>query len=60
LKGFKELINKDIIHRDLKPDNIMIHDGTSKITDFGFSRYVENFEDNKMTTSVGTPLYMSP
>lgn len=34
---------KGIVHRDLKPENILLHNGVFKITDFGFSKSVDNF-----------------
>jgi serine/threonine protein kinase len=32
---------KDITHRDLKPGNILFHEGTWKLADFGIARFVE-------------------
>jgi serine/threonine protein kinase len=47
-----------IIKRDLKPANILKKGNVLKIGDFGFSKIMEK-SDQKMQTSVGTPLYMS-
>lgn len=59
--GFKALYAKNIIHRDIKPANILLHEGTSKITDFGFARVIEgDMEKSGQFSKVGTPLYMSP
>jgi len=60
LLGFMELVQNGIIHRDLKPANILINQGTYKLADFGFAKCVSNFSRDMLTTSVGTPLYMSP
>lgn len=59
LRGFQDLIKNGIIHRDLKPANILNHEGTFKISDFGFSRYI-TASDKMLQSQVGTPLYMSP
>ena len=50
--------SKNIIHRDLKPDNIIIHCGTYKIGDFGFSKEIPEKLDNH--TYCGTPYYRAP
>lgn len=46
----------------MKPENILIHNGTAKLADFGFAKVIE--EDKKDVaahgTSVGTPYYMAP
>lgn len=38
----------------------MNHRGTVKITDFGFSKIVDNFRGELLRTCVGSPLYMAP
>lgn len=48
------------MHRDIKPANLLLHEGIVKISDFGFSR---NVEDNLVPgkyTRLGSPLYMAP
>ena len=40
--GVHYLHHNNIIHRDLKPDNILIHQNTIKICDFGLSRYTSS------------------
>jgi eukaryotic-like serine/threonine-protein kinase len=56
-----------LIHRDIKPSNILLQAepaadglGSSKITDFGIARFVD---ESRLTVSgiiPGTPMYMSP
>ncbi|KRX00223.1 Protein kinase-like domain [Pseudocohnilembus persalinus] len=61
LEGFKTLNAKNIIHRDIKPENILLDNGRAKISDFGFSRVLENgAEQLGYFSRLGTPLYMSP
>ena len=60
LDGFENLVQNGIIHRDLKPANILIHDGVYKIADFGFARFVGNFNNCLLQSCVGSPLYMAP
>ena len=61
VNGFKALYAKNIIHRDIKPANILLHEGTAKVTDFGFARVIEgDMEKSGQFSKVGTPLYMSP
>ncbi len=61
VNGFKTLYAKNIIHRDIKPANILLHEGTAKVTDFGFARVIEgDMEKSGQFSKVGTPLYMSP
>lgn len=42
-------------HGDIKPDNILIQEDTVKLTDFGLSNYLDNFEDAR-----GSSPYMAP
>lgn len=48
-----------IIHRDIKPENLLIgEDGSLKLTDFGWSNYMDYFQTR--STFCGTPLYLAP
>lgn len=61
LSGYSVLVTNNIIHRDLKPKNILINKGIFKISDFGFSRFVEDCKETQLLTkSVGSPYYMAP
>jgi len=57
--AFELLSKSKIMHRDMKPENIMFHDGTLKIVDFGFARVLEKTEPGNYT-KCGTPIYMCP
>lgn len=49
--------NQNIVYRDLKPENILLDEnGHTKLTDLGFSKYVED----KTWTMCGTPDYLAP
>ena len=48
-----------IIHRDIKPENVLLSEGlVAKLTDFGWSNYIE--ESEKRKTVCGTPIYLAP
>ncbi len=54
---------RDVIHRDIRPDNIMLHEGTPMVADFGIALAVDHAGGDRITAtglSVGTPSYMSP
>jgi len=58
IEAFRYLYKKDILHRDIKPQNILIHNWTIKISDFGFAK---SFEKNDLiATFCGSSLYMAP
>ncbi|AEO13933.1 protein kinase [Thermococcus sp. AM4] len=56
-EGLKYAHSKGIIHGNLKPSNILLKDGTPKISDWGLSKVVT--ESDSTITSF-TPLYAAP
>ncbi|CAD8068731.1 unnamed protein product [Paramecium sonneborni] len=60
VNGYKAMYDQNIVHRDLKPSNILMNKGVAKISDFGFSKILFDFENQVLQTFAGTPLYMSP
>ena len=64
IEGYQYLKSKEIVHRDLKPENILLKyvDGKKqvKISDFGFSKIVQNFDKVMLKTRLGSNVYMSP
>lgn len=46
------------VHRDIKPANILFTDTYIKLGDFGLAR--ETSGKSRMTTCMGTPVYMAP
>jgi serine/threonine-protein kinase ULK/ATG1 len=58
LDGLEYLYNNQVLHRDIKPQNILIHNDSIKISDFGFAKSFEKSE--LITTFCGSPLYMAP
>ena len=54
---------QNVIHSDIKPENILLHDGSALVADFGIALAVQSAGGQRMTQtglSLGTPQYMSP
>jgi serine/threonine-protein kinase len=61
LRGVAAAHRAGIIHRDLKPANLMItKDGIVKVMDFGIAKRQGVTGATKVSTSIGSPLYMAP
>lgn len=55
-----EHINSILIHRDIKPDNILLHNGIVKISDFGLSKIVHDGTRQMTFKGFGHIRYMAP
>jgi serine/threonine protein kinase len=61
LRGVAAAHRAGIIHRDLKPSNLMItRDDIVKVMDFGIAKRQGAPGTTKVSTSIGSPLYMAP
>ena len=59
LHAFQTLVKNKIMHRDFKLPNVLKHNGTIKVADFGFSKLLGT-EDQQVETILGSPLNMAP
>lgn len=60
-EGLQYLHSYHVIHRDIKPANILLaEDGEPMLTDFGFSRFIDQDSADKMTGETGSYRYMAP
>jgi serine/threonine protein kinase len=50
----------DVVHRDVKPHNVLITDGSCKITDFGIAHGAVDSERTRTGATMGTIGYMAP
>ena len=55
-EAFQVLIKNKIMHRDLKLENVLMHNGEVKVSDFGSAL----FGGDHGRTFVGSPIYMAP
>jgi len=63
-KALQYCHSRGVVHRDLKPENILLtsknDDDSVKIADFGFAKQIDTSSDEALSTSCGTPGYVSP
>ncbi|KAF0461266.1 kinase-like protein [Gigaspora margarita] len=57
-EGIAFLHQKEIIHQDLHPENILVHEGTMLITDFGLAKKIS--ETTLNSGYYGKPRYKDP
>lgn len=63
LNGLEELHRLRYVHRDLKPDNVLLHEGAWKLSDFGLVSELNTGVTTRLTSTAsiwGTQLYMAP
>ncbi|CAG8503896.1 15705_t:CDS:2 [Gigaspora margarita] len=59
-KGLEYLHNKDIIHRDLHSKNVLIHNGSPLLADFGLSKSLLEKNEGHISEVRGIQAYVDP
>jgi serine/threonine protein kinase len=59
LKGLQDIHSQKAVHRDLKPNNVVFHEGKTKLIDFGISGK-NNIRMTQKSEVLGTDVYMAP
>jgi serine/threonine protein kinase len=63
LAGLAAVHAGGVVHRDIKPENVLLQEGLpggARVTDFGVARIIEESQNARRTTVIGTPEYLSP
>ncbi|PXF47654.1 putative myosin light chain kinase [Gracilariopsis chorda] len=64
IKGVEYLHDVGVVHCDIKPENILCKSKqwpySVKLCDFGLANFFDQYNNNTMTETIGTPGYVAP